>query len=279
MIVPFTKMSGAGNDFVVIDRRTAFDTFEAAVYAPVLCDRRRGIGADGVIVLKASAVTDFTMEYYNADGSTGSMCGNGGRCAAALVLGEEGGVTTSFEACGNVHSATRTAMGINLGMADPGTPRMDIDLGIRDVEIRGHFINTGSPHLVLMKDSPGFESMEIVETGRKIRHSKHFEPGGTNVDYVQVVGEGHIAVRTYERGVEDETLACGTGAVAAAVIYDILSGMQNEWGKRTVRVTPRSGESLMVNFTREAAGIRDVHLEGPAVVTFTGSFNTDRIRP
>lgn len=271
-------MSGAGNDFIVIDRRTETEPFDAIRYVTALCDRRRGIGADGVIVLNASSVNDFTMEYYNADGSTGSMCGNGGRCAAALVLGEGSGGTTSFDSCGHVHRATRTGNGIRLEMEDPGVPRMDIDLGIPDVDIPGHFIDTGSPHLVLPMDNRELEKMDIVETGRKIRYSELFAPAGTNVDFVTVVGEGHIAVRTYERGVEDETLACGTGAVASAVIYDILHGKGGKSGQKSIRITPRSGETLFVTFSRDEKGIRTVNLEGPAVVTFRGTIDTGNIR-
>jgi len=272
MDVPFTKMSGAGNDFVVVDRRGDVDRIDWKRYAPVLCNRRRGIGADGLIVIRSSPENDFTMVYYNADGSTGSLCGNGGRCAAGYVLKSKGRDKTTFDSCGRPYNASATENGIIVSMDNPGRPEMDMKLDIPGVEIPGHFVNTGSPHLVLLTDSPEFEKTDILESGRKIRNAARFAPAGTNVDYVKVTGEGRIAVRTYERGVEDETWACGTGAVASAVIYVMKYGGE---GQQSVRVTPKSGETLLVCFRRQGRVITDVSLEGPAVVTFSGTFETD----
>jgi len=274
MKVAFTKMSGAGNDFIVIDRRGEKGPFDGARHAPLLCDRRRGVGADGLILIETSPQHDFSMRYFNADGSTGSMCGNGGRCAASLVMGTAPDASTTFDTLGGVFHASNTPRGVRLTLNDPGEPRMGIRLDIPGVDTTGHFIDTGSPHLVIRVDTPEFDTMNIHDSGRKIRNSHYFSPGGTNVDYIMAAGEGHIKIRTYERGVEEETLACGTGAVASAVIFDLLSGNVEKPGKREIRVTPRSGEELLVTFTRVKGKVTDVLLEGPALATFTGSFET-----
>jgi diaminopimelate epimerase len=272
MKIPFTKMSGAGNDFVVVDRRSERKTADWKGLTPLLCDRRRGVGADGLIVIRPGSEHDFIMEYYNADGSTGSMCGNGGRCAAAYVLGSTGAERTSFQSCGRIYKAVATQNGILLSMDDPGRPEMEIRIDLPGVDIPGHFIDSGSPHLVLITDSPDFHTVDIRDTGRKIRNLQHFSPGGTNVDFIKIMGEGEIAVRTYERGVEDETWACGTGAVASAIIYVMKHGGE---GVQTIGVTPKSGEKLTVNFRKTGGVITDVKLEGPAVMTFTGTFDTE----
>lgn len=270
-------MSGAGNDFVVVDR-TASGGLSGLPGLPELvrsmCDRRRGIGADGVIVLGPPAGADFTMEYFNADGSSGSLCGNGGRCASAYMMDRLGRDTVSFHACGREYRAERRGPGVVLGMDDPGPARLGIALRAGDTDLVGHFIDTGSPHLVIIIDAPLPDGAGIVGMGRELRHHAHFQPSGTNVDFVTVEGEDLVRIRTYERGVEDETWACGTGAVAAAMIHSLLRGGE---GDRSIGVIPLSGEKLVVRFQRSGAGFSRVTLEGPAVVTFTGSFD-GRIR-
>jgi len=265
-------MSGAGNDFVVVDWRDKAETVDWELLTPLLSDRRMGVGADGLIVIHSSREHEFSMEYYNADGSTGSMCGNGGRCASAYVMGATGAGHTNFESCGRVYQAKATKNGIELSMNDPGRLELEIIIDVPGVDLPGHFIDSGSPHLVLFTDTQEFETFDISDSGCKIRHLPHFGPGGTNVDYVKIMGEGHIAVRTYERGVENETWACGTGAVAAAVIYSMKYGGE---GERSVRVTPMSGETLLVTFRKTGAVVTDVRLEGPAVITFTGTFDLE----
>ncbi len=242
MKIPFLKMSGAGNDFVVVDRLEGTPGPAWGSVVPAMCDRRRGIGADGVIIVTPATTADFTMEYFNADGSTGSMCGNGGRCASSYLMEILGRSEVSFLACGRPYRAARSVNGVKLQMDDPGPARMHVSLRVRNADLVGHFIDTGSPHLVIVGDIFGRDSRSVVDVGREIRHHEAFSPSGTNVDFVTVEGKDRLIIRTYERGVEDETWACGTGAVAAALVYALLEGGE---GSREVRITPLSGETLI----------------------------------
>lgn len=261
-------MSGAGNDFVVIDR-PAGRVPDWTVLVPAICDRRAGIGADGVIIISPAAGADFTMEYFNADGSTGSLCGNGGRCAASHVMDRLGKGSVSFRTLDRIYHAARVGDGVILELDPPGLPRLNIPLRVRDADFVGHFLDTGSPHLVLFgaHGSPG--TGHIDDVGRAIRHHPEFRPGGTNVDFVTVAENGDLRIRTYERGVEAETWACGTGAVAAALIHSLLNGVE---GEGVVRVMPLSGEFLRVRYRRGGDRFSGVKLEGPARVTFTGTY-------
>jgi diaminopimelate epimerase len=270
-------MSGAGNDFVVVDR-TAGDSLAGIADLPALVrsmsNRRRGIGSDGVIVLGPPAGADFTMEYFNADGSSGSLCGNGGRCAAAYMMDRLGRDSVSFHACGKAYRAERKGPVVILGMDDPGPLRPAIPLRAGNSDLVGHFIDTGSPHLVILMDETMPDGREVVRIGMELRQLAQFQPSGTNVDFVTVEGGELVRIRTYERGVEDETWACGTGAVAAAMVYSVLRG---EDGERSIGVIPLSGEKLVVKFHRSGSRFTGVSLEGPAVVTFTGTFDTGSI--
>jgi diaminopimelate epimerase len=266
-------MSGAGNDFVVVDRTGAGGLSglgDPTALVRSLCDRRRGIGADGVIFLGPPAGADFTMHYFNADGSTGSLCGNGGRCASSYMMGALGRDSVTFHACGREYRADRKGSGIVLGMDDPGPMRLDIPLRAGNADLVGHFIDTGSPHVVVPLEGGLPDTRGVFETGREIRHNPVFQPSGTNVDFIAVEGEDLVRIRTYERGVEDETWACGTGAVASAMVYSALRGGE---GDRSIGVIPLSGEKLVVKFHRSGARFTRVSLEGPAVVTFTGSYD------
>jgi diaminopimelate epimerase len=272
MKIPFLKMSGAGNDFVLVDGTPGAIAADWKPVVRAMCDRRRGIGADGVLLLSPSTGEDFTMDYFNADGSTGSLCGNGGRCAASYMMEILGRDSVSFRSCGRRYTAVKSGNGVILDMDDPGPPRMNIRLCVGSLDLVGHFIDTGSPHLVLLADTEP-DTEDVVRIGREIRHHQAFAPSGTNVDFVTVGGEGHLGIRTYERGVEAETWACGTGSVAAALVYSILRGKQ---GAASVTVIPLSGEPLIVRFTRTGSSFANVKLEGPATVTFRGVFDTDR---
>ena len=265
-------MSGAGNDFVVVDRMNETAKPGWIPVIPAMCDRPRGIGADGVILISPAENADFTMDYFNADGSSGSMCGNGGRCASSYMMDLLGRDHVSFLACGRLYRGARSGNGVILDMDDPGLPRMNIPLRPGNVDLLGHFIDTGSPHLILVVDKDGPDAATVLETGRKIRHHPEFSPSGTNVDFITIMGKEEVRIRTYERGVEAETRACGTGAVAAALVYSLLEG---EEGTRSVRVTPLSGEILRVGFRRTGMTFTDITLEGPAVVTFRGVYETD----
>lgn len=221
-----------------------------------LCDRRFGIGADGLILLEEHFDYDFEMIYFNADGLPGSMCGNGGRCAVAFAhfLGMIGS-TTRFLAVDGPHEARLT-----------GQDWVELKMGeVRSVESGGdyYFMDTGSPHYVVFVDD--LEGMDVVGHGRAIRYSERFREKGTNVNFVQITDEG-ISVATYERGVEDETLSCGTGVTAAAMAYH-LQAPENE--RRTVDIRAKGGE-LQVRFQPKGDGFTDVWLCGPAVRVFEG---------
>ena len=276
MVFSFVKMSGAGNDFVVIDR-TEDGGLQGLPAMPALVrkmtDRRSGIGADGVIVLGPATAADFTMHYFNADGSSGSLCGNGGRCAASLLMDRWGRGEVRFITSGKVYRAKRVDSGILLEMENPGPVRPDLTLRAGANTWKGHFIDTGSPHLVIMTDGGLPERDVVLMAGRELRNHAEFRPSGTNVDFVSVEGEGRLKIRTYERGVEDETWACGTGAVASAIIYALLRGPE---GENVISVVPLSSEVLTVRFFRRGSRFSGVSLEGPAAVTFTGIFDSER---
>ncbi len=258
MRLSFTKMSGAGNDFIVIDNmKLATSMQEEQIRA--LCTRRTGIGADGMIMIEPSERYDFTMKYYNADGRMGSMCGNGGRCAVyfAHTLGVAGS-STVFEANQRRYEAdvTENSM-VRLNMTDPED--------FRDAfEVCGHtcyFVDTGSPHTLLVTED--VDSFDVDGVGRAIRKNTELFPEGTNVNIVQVTSPTTIKLRTFERGVEAETLACGTGAVASALLCRKLGLLDS----CHIGVTVRSGDLLQVDFSQE---FRDVYLAGPAKIIFRG---------
>ncbi len=258
-MIPFHKYQGAGNDFVMIDQRqqSFVDLHDEALISR-LCDRRFGIGADGLILLTNSPGYDFRMIYFNADGREGSMCGNGGRCTVAFAhhLGLIG-ATCRFLAVDGEHEArVRDPEWIELKM---GT--------VRQVEKNAdhYFLDTGSPHYVTFVEQ--LEGLDVVGQGRAIRYSERFRAAGTNVNFVEII-PGGIAVATYERGVEDETLSCGTGVTAAAIAY-YLEDPGPE--RQQVDIRARGGE-LQVRFEPQDNGFADIWLCGPAKKVFEGAF-------
>ncbi len=261
MKIEFTKMSGAGNDFIVIDNRNnQFNLQPEQVHA--MCTRRTGIGADGLILIEASETGDFTMNYHNADGYPGTMCGNGGRCAVyvAYLLGirpasepyrfQAGPDTYEAEVIGNES--------VRLHMKAPKNFRDDLHVGAWNC----HFVNTGSPHAITYVDN--LNQVDVFTEGRTIRHREDVFPGGTNVNFLEVTAPDALSIRTFERGVEDETLACGTGTVAAA----LMSYRLGKVASSPVRVTVRSGETLMVGFNE---AMDEIYLEGPAHPVYQGT--------
>jgi len=272
MRIEFEKMNGAGNDFVMIDNRKGNIRLSPESIR-VLCDRRRGIGADGVILVESEAGVDFRMRYYNSDGGEAEMCGNGARCAArfagSLGIGEqrESGVALRFVATPGTMEAEVTELLVAVRMTDATHFEKSISLAVADRKEIVHFINTGVPHVVI--EAAGVNAIpdsEIVERGRAIRYHERFAPDGTNVNFVSVSGDGIVEIRTYERGVEGETLACGTGAVAGAVAAAHLNGVRSP-----VTMITHGGEELTVTFVLEPAGARQVLLKGPAALNFRGS--------
>ncbi|QMW06117.1 diaminopimelate epimerase [Spirosoma foliorum] len=256
MTLEFFKYQGTGNDFVLIDDRN--ETFPASDQALVerLCDRRFGIGADGLILLRNDPQYHFRMVYFNADGAEGSMCGNGGRCivrfAHDLGLFER---ETRFLAVDGEHIAFVTEETVSLKMSD-----------VTGIDNRGGltFLNTGSPHVVQFVDD--LESLDVVKEGRAIRYDARFQPGGTNVNFVQPIDGGTLFVRTYERGVEDETYSCGTGVTAVALVAHQQLNMPDPVLIKTL------GGNLRVSFNAKTQEQFDsIHLIGPAKRVFAGT--------
>ncbi|MFM2135515.1 MAG: hypothetical protein RL021_915 [Bacteroidota bacterium] len=259
MNVNFSKYHGCGNDFILIDAREPFPVLSGERIAQ-LCNRRFGIGADGLILLTTEDGYDFRMVYYNADGGRSTMCGNGGRCITAFAqqLGLRG-PHYRFMAEDGPHEADL----LNNGA---------VCLKMKDVEKVGEiggriFLDTGSPHVVEVVD--GLSDFDVCLQGRSIRNSAPFKEKGTNVNFVERDADG-IFVRTYERGVEDETLSCGTGVTAAALAAAHRGWIAADSSFCAVR-TP--GGALRVRFRRSGDGFSDVWLEGPAVHVFDGSFS------
>jgi len=269
-------MSGAGNDFVLVDNRENQYHLKWEHFARVSCNRRFGIGADGVLILEPSTVADFRMLYFNADGSSGGMCGNGGRCAAAFVMRERGDAQLHFDAMEYIYQADRSGEDVKLQMMVPTSIQLKKELRISDSSLSYHYVNTGSPHVVIFMDElpsllqSKLHSEGIESLGRAIRLHPHFLPGGTNVNFIKRGMNESIEMRTYERGVEAETLACGTGAVACSVITALLHD-----NKPPITVKTRSEEILMVNFRREGERTFDVELIGSARFVFTGEIIID----
>ena len=266
MQTAFAKYEGAGNDFILIDNRDGVFTPDAAVIAR-LCDRHFGIGADGLMTLARSAEIDCSMRYYNADGSEGEMCGNGARCFALFAqhLGI-GGETKYFDAADGLHTAR---------ICRSKGPAGEIELGmtaVREIRTGGDwwFLNTGVPHYVEFVDD--LASVDVTGRGRIIRRDTTRFPQGTNVNFVHITGNGAISVRTYERGVENETLACGTGATAAAIVASFV--FQPQTAHYAVSVP---GGELAVRFSHEPGTqtYTDIRLTGPARRVFGGVFDSE----
>jgi diaminopimelate epimerase len=270
----FTKMSGAGNDFIVIDDRKN-KIARPKKLAKELCDRRLGIGADGLILLRKSKKAAYEMMYYNADGSYGGMCGNGGRCIANFAIGN--GIAENahfFESVGYIYEARKKAGNIiQLKMKNPDKIALNLSLDIEGRKINYHYIDTGAPHVIIESSSLGQELDDIrVHTiGSSVRYHQNFQPSGTNVNFIQQSGKTAIQIRTYERGVEAETLACGTGSVAAAIISSLILNR-----KSPIAVRVQSKANLMISFKKNRDVISDVYLTGPAAIVFTGTVNVSR---
>ena len=263
-VIEFTKASGAGNDFVLIDNMDDRLQLDKVTLAHVLCSRRFGIGADGLLLLEPSVKADFFMRYHNADGSYGGMCGNGGRCVAryAYIHGIARSPMT-FVALDHVYQAVMIGNDVKLRMKNPIDYRASIDISLKDKVFSGSFINTGSPHVVIFQER--MEDFDVEGIGKEIRHNALFLPDGTNVNVVRPLSSGAIEIRTYERGVECETLACGTGAVASAIVSAYEKQLSSP-----VHVKVRSGEELLVHFEMNKGNAREVHLQGSAHFLFSG---------
>ena len=265
MEISFWKMNGAGNDFVVLDNRDHRYVLDKARIAR-LCDRHRGVGADGLLAVEpAEQGADFRMRYYNADGGEAEMCGNGARCFARFVnyLNGFSLEKVSFETPAGVIRATFHGPDVQIKMSEPNSLQQDLTLQVAGTELTVHSINTGVPHAVVFVGD--IAEVPVKEWGAALRYHEAFAPRGTNANFVHRLGTSHIAIRTYERGVEDETLACGTGTVACAILHHLRTGHP-----APISVEVRSGNKLEIGFTREGDNFKHVTLTGPAEIVFQG---------
>jgi diaminopimelate epimerase len=265
MVLEFTKMNGAGNDFVLIDNRARKIKLSRDQVVR-LCDRHRGAGADGVVLLvpPVSGEADWAWEFYNSDGSSGEMCGNGARCFARFVQ-KLTGLTRgfSFETVAGVITAGFQRDLVTVSLTRPEDLRLNEKVALSAGTETIHSLNTGVPHAVLFV--PDADRAMVLQLGPEIRRHAHFAPKGTNVNFVQRLGPGKIRVRTFERGVEGETLACGTGVTASALIAARLHGYASP-----VKVQVQGGEQLEVSFREDHGEFADVRLTGPAEFVFEG---------
>ena len=261
----FTKMVATGNDFIVIDNRKCNLKSNLGKLAQKLCDRKFGIGADGLILLEKSKKCDFSMRIFNPDGSEPDMCGNGSRCIALFSNNEKiAKRDMSIETGAGVLLAAVKDSNVKINMTDPKDLHLGLDFKIDNKTYKLNHINTGVPHVVCFADD--IDSLDLFTLGRTIRYHRVFMPEGTNVNIVETKTKNSIYVRTYERGVESETLACGTGSVASAIISGITKGF-----KSPVKVHTKGGD-LKIYFKEKNKILSNVFLEGRAQEVFKGEW-------
>jgi diaminopimelate epimerase len=268
--VTFFKMSGSGNDFIIIDNRNkAVNDDDLPAFISRVCRRKMSVGADGFILIEVSEKADFQWRFYNSDGSKAEMCGNGARCAARFAyVNRIAGEIMSFETEAGIVKGQVKDDRAKVKMPDPVDLRLDYSIELETGPEMVSSVNTGVPHVVTMKDA--VEDIDVVKLGREIRYHKAFAPAGTNVNFICRQRHGELAIRTYERGIEDETLACGTGSIAGALI----SSCKLNWSSPVYLVT-RSGESLTIYFSKSDGVFSDIYLEGDARIIYIGELRED----
>ncbi len=262
--VIFTKAVATGNDFVIVDNRASCIVNRVS-FAKAVCDRKRGIGSDGLLLIERSKKADFRMRIFNSDGSEAEMCGNGSRCVA-LYAARKGIARQkmTIDTLAGILRASVIGDTIKVMMTEPKDIRWNFCLMIHECPYKLSFVNTGVPHVIhFVKD---LDEIDVKNIGSHLRYHGEFAPAGTNADFVKVAGRNSIKVRTYERGVEDETLACGTGSVASALIAAEAERMNSP-----ITVETRSGEKLKVYFDKVAGDFKNVYLEGSAKLIFDGT--------
>jgi diaminopimelate epimerase len=307
--VEFSKMVASGNDFVVVDQRRNQYLNRLDTFASKICDRKYGIGADGLLLLEKSQKADVKMRIFNPDGSEPKMCGNGLRCIGLwfnskiknqkspakagsrlppqrnpatggkrrekiIRIETKAGIVQAQVISNKVNPTRKRSLkveglsrGVRVKMGEPKDVKLDLPIKIVKQTIKANFINTGVPHTVIFVE--GLDRIDVVDIGRQVRFYKRFMPEGTNVDFVQIIDDNNIKLRTYERGVENETLACGTGAVASALILAIRYSLP---ATQTINVHTKSAEILKVKFTRINRKFKNIWLEGEARVVYSGVY-------
>jgi len=269
--IPFVKMAGAGNDFIIIEARKNLDY---AKFAKAVCARQNGVGADGVLVLDKSTVSDYRMRIINADGSQAQMCGNGARCMAAYIVANFKPAKALFgmeTLAGEILAEVKDEV-VRVRLSNPKDYRPNLNITVANQKLEVHFIDTGVPHTIVFVD--GLQEVNTNSLGALIRNHPRFAPQGTNVDFVERAREGMVSVRTYERGVEAETLACGTGAVASALIAYLHAHPNAKKQKdASMKVSTAGKEILEVTFDLdEGHQIDNVWLKGSARLIAKGEY-------
>lgn len=268
MNLSFTKMNGAGNDFVMIDNRSQKLSLSKDQIAWI-CDRHRGVGADGLLLVEPEPKdsADFRMRYYNSDGGEAEMCGNGARCFARFVQ-KIGGCNdqVSFQTLAGIIRAKFDDSRVTINLSEPKDLKLNQKIKLSTGETEIHSLNTGVPHAVLFV--PHADEAMVGPLGSEIRYHAHFAPKGTNVNFVQLLGANKVRVRTYERGVEGETLACGTGVTASALIAHALHKLTSP-----ISVKVQGGDTLEVSYKFQEGRFSEVLLKGPADFTFEGEIS------
>jgi len=272
--INFTKLTAAGNDFVLIDKELNNNISLSSELIKAICDRRYGIGADGILTIDNCDLSDFRMEYFNADGSAGMLCGNGARSIIKYAhnSGRLNSSSTEFTFQNQLFSGeVLEEEQIKFNLNEPSKLKLNLKVEVNNTPLNGSFIDTGAHHFVVdineqKKFYESLDSFPVLEFGRKLRNSKQFAPLGTNVNFISI-NNGIINIRTYERGVEDETLACGTGSVASAILSFL-----NKKVSTPVKLKTRSGENLIVDFEYIDEKFINVSLVGPAKIVFEGKY-------
>ncbi|NOR26669.1 MAG: diaminopimelate epimerase [Desulforhopalus sp.] len=272
--IAFEKMSGTGNDFVIIDNRTAgIPRDEQPDLARKICRRMFSVGADGLIFIEESTKADFGWNFYNADGSVAEMCGNGARCTARFAFRHKiAGKKMKLETLAGIVEAEICEEDeiVRVKMPPPFDFRLDLSLTLGDEERPVTYVNTGVPHAVIFTQE---DDVPVKKWGRKVRFHEQFEPQGANANFVKILEDGRLKVRTYERGVEDETMACGTGAVASALFASMLKGMDSP-----VEVITSGGDMLTILFDlHDGPVVENVFLQGPTRLTCTGNLTAEAL--
>ena len=268
--IPFFKMSGSGNDFILIDNREkVVEENGLSDRIKKVCRRQMSVGADGFILVENSDNVDFKWRFFNSDGSLAEMCGNGARCAARFAfLNGIAGKEMAFETDAGIVRASVSGRDVKIKMPEPKDIKTDYIIELEKGSLSVNSVNTGVPHVVVMVDK--LDRVDVVKQGREIRYCKSFAPAGTNVNFMSLQNDGSIAIRTYERGVEDETLACGTGSVAGAVIMAYKEKINSP-----VKVRTKSGAFLNIFFNKNNSDFSEVYLEGDSRVIYSGKLWRD----
>lgn len=274
--INFTKMNGAGNDFILIDASKNKDLILNPVLIRELCDRRRGIGADGILLIEEENEADFKLTYFNSDGSVGSLCGNGSRCSifyySKYIDSKKDKI--KFTCNGKIFSGkVKEGDEILFNLPDPTELELNILINIDDYKFKAHFVKVGSPHLIIYWNDikkyfdNTFRDFNLYQFGKLVRNSEYFSPAGTNVNIVNIENN-NLFIRTYERGVENETLSCGTGTASAGVITSAIMELNSPLSFRTA-----GGDFLKISFNKIEKKISKITLTGPVKINYIGSCN------